>query len=102
MVSIGIITFPSEKLALPTLTFALPKFTFALPKLTGALPKLTWFWGSFRKRSWPALGPVLAALGPLFPGGPRAPGASGKELRETIWVLVLISDARSWKKLRNI
>ena len=33
-VSIGIITFPSEELALPELTWALPKLALGLPELT--------------------------------------------------------------------
>ena len=60
------------------------------------------------KRSWAALGAVLAALGPLLaplwavlalPGGPReAPGGSGEGLREAILVLFWMVQRQKLKK----
>ena len=60
------------------------------------------------KRSWAALGAVLAALGPLLaplwavlalPGGCReAPGGSGEGLREAILVLFLMVQRKKLKK----
>ena len=64
------------------------------------------------KRSWAALGAVLAALGPLLaplwavlalPGGPReAPGGSGEGLREAILVLFLMVQRQKLKDQQQI
>ena len=49
----------------------------------------SWAPDGCQDRSWAALGAVLAALGPLLPGGfQEAPGASGEGLREAILVLL--------------
>ena len=79
--------------------------------LRGALGRqfgARWPGRPLRKRSWTALGAVLAALGPLLaplwavlalPRGPReAPGGSGEGLREALWELSWMVQRQKLKK----